>query len=75
MVLYLKVKGIQDQSKQMLGIRLHLGIEPLEKSIHLNGIVLGVEALGRGSSFLWLDDFSLGIDLWFVSLVIKGTKN
>ena len=55
----------------MLSIRLHLGIEPLEESIHLNCIVLGVEALGWRSSFLWLHKFSLGIDLWFVSLVIK----
>ena len=59
----------------MLSIRLHLGIEPLEQSIHLNGIVLGVEALGWWSSFLWLHEFALGIDLWFISLVIKGTEN
>ena len=75
MVLDLEVKGIEDQSKQMLSIRLHLGIEPLEQSIHLNGIVLGVEALGWWSSFLWLHEFALGIDLWFISLVIKGTEN
>ena len=59
----------------MLSIRSHLGIEPLEQSVHLNGIVLGVKALSRWSSFLWLNQFTLSVDLWFISLIIECTKD